>query len=528
MSEFKDLSLLEKTIEVLKKARDSFDDEDSGRGDNPYGGEVDEDELGEGFREFNPEDEESAGEDWLKENDPAFGKDNYEDYDDGDDDEAHRAEADAEGSDIGLDPQEADAGDEEAEQPGAEVDSVEEAAPSGGSPAQPEIKAEDAPQEVKGKQGRFRQPSKEEIVSMRGHTRPWEQRARDMTRLQADPSKNPVLHQYGNIIEARNTAHADRKTAYNKLVNSDDYKNADPVAQMDMDDNFEKQWKTSNPEHLSGALKSHGEAHTKGKSAKDMHASAKDAQIRHILSGGAQPEESMSLEEGLQHAGGTKGDEGTTGSVTQDKASSFAHGNKEFINNYAKEYANKASKVKNPEEMMDFNDNSRKDISRILGPGAAKDPKVEAFFSHYYPLIGMSAHKVVNKLGMDKNSPEADMSMLHEAGMHGLMQAINDYDHDHPSGASFSTHAGNKIKGLMQTALRSQDQIPQEVRQAQKKFSAQKAPEVAASAAPKVDIHKMVATSPHPAAPDMHDRLKRVTTQRQVQGIKKPTGGDNV
>jgi hypothetical protein len=66
------------------------------------------------------------------------------------------------------------------------------------------------------------------------------------------------------------------------------------------------------------------------------------------------------------------------------------------------------------------------------------------------------------------------------------------------------------------TAMRGQDAIPTELRQAQKKFAAAKAPAV-------------IKQSGHPGASDMMDRLQRINTSRETQQAKKiskpPTGG---
>ena len=142
----------------------------------------------------------------------------------------------------------------------------------------------------------------------------------------------------------------------------------------------------------------------------------------------------------------------------------------------------------------------------------------------------MSARRVVNKLGLDPKSSDTDMSMLHEAGMHGLMQSINDYDHDHPSGASFASHAGNKVRGLMHTALRNQDQIPHEVRQAQKKFAAgqnvpkQAESQVSVPSALKPSAAAALLNEPrYSKGADASDRHTRIKTAQATHGIK-PTG----
>lgn len=501
---------IDELVNVLEKARqklsDEYDPNDAAYDDS-------DNDLDEGFREFDPDDEESAGSDWLKENDPEQGRDEYDEYGDDEDEDAHQR---AISEDLGDVEQEAEGG----EVPGLQVPASAESKAAG--VGAPQAKAEGE----KVKRSRFEQPSREDLMAMRAYTRPWEQRAREAAALKADPSKNPELARHGNIIEARNQAHGDRNAAYRQLTSSDDYKNADPITQMEMDDKFENDWKSQNPEHLKNALSSHHEAHEKGKGNKDLHAAGKDAAIRNVLSGGGHGGEGYSLEEGMQHAGGTKGEEGTQATIKQDPASSFAMGNQDFIKQYAKDYANKNKKVGNIDDMMQHDEGSKRDIARILGEGPNKDPKFEKFFAHYHPLIGMNAHKTLSTLGLDHKNPDIDMSMLHEAGMHGLIQAMNDYDHDNAGKASFATHAGNKIRGLQMTAMRNQDQIPTEIRQAQKKFASQGA----APQAPKVDLHSMIGSTGHASAPDMQDRLKRVGAQRSAQAVKirkapKPEGG---
>ncbi len=505
---------IEEVINVLKKARQKLSDEYD---PNDMGSD-DEDDLGEGFREFDPDDEESAGDDWLKENDPEY-KGEYDEYGDDEDEDAHQK---AISEDLGdyetEDGEPADLQESGMQVPGKAASSSSKAS----AQASPQAQA----QGEKVKRSRFEQPSREDLMALRQYTRPWEQRAREAQALKADPSKNPELARHGNIIEARNQAHGDRNAAYRQFTSSDEYKNADPVTQMEMDDQFENDWKAKNPEHLKNALSAHHEAHEKGKGNRDIHAANKDAAIRNVISGGGHGGEGYSLEEGMQHAGGVKGEEGTQATIKQDPASSFAMGNQDFIKQYGQDYNKKAKKVGNIDDMMQHDEGSKRDISRILGEGPNKDPKFEKFFSHYHPLIGMNAHKTLAQLGLDPKHPDVDMSMLHEAGMHGLIQAMNDYDHDNPSKASFATHAANKIRGLQMTAMRNQDQIPTEVRQAQKQFASK----AQAPQGPKVDLHSMIGSSGHAAAPDIQDRLKRVGAQRAAQAVKirkapKPEGG---
>jgi len=521
MSEFKvtkseDVEALEA---VLLKARRRLSDEAEDPDDK------EENLEDQGYREFDPDEGDDADK-WLQENDPQKeGEENedepgYNEYGPDEDEESHQREPE-----LGEEP------DSEPEEPSSEPAPEAEAPGTEGSPGsgakggsnQEQAQEEEPTQEEVRGSSRFPQPSKEEIAEMRQYTRPWEQRARDKTRLEAEPAKNPVLHHEGKMVEARNTAHKQYQDAYSAMQSSPDYQNADPISQMEMDNKFESDFHKQNPEYLSNAAKLHSEAHKQGLGAKDVHAAAKDEAIRHVLTGGAQGDTGMSTEEALQHAGGTKGDEGTVGSMTQDPSSSFAHGNKAFLEQYAKDYANKAKKPKDVNEMMNYDEGSKRDVQRVLGEHPAlKDPakkaKVDAFFQKYHPLIGMSAQKVLNKLGLDQKRGDVDLGMLHEAGMHGLMQSINDYDHDHPSKAAFATHASNKIRGLQQTAMRSQDQIPQELRTGAKKFNQQGAAPVS-----RPDIKGLV--SKHP--PDVADRMKRIDTFKAIKTPKVPTGENN-
>lgn len=376
------------------------------------------------------------------------------------------------------------------------------------------------------------QPSREELAQMREYTRPWEQRARDKTKLEAEPSVNPGKHHQGRLVEARNTSHADRQKAYDAFSQSPDFQNADPITQMEMESKFHDDWHKQNPEHLSNALAAHADAHKKGSQAAQVYNQAKDEKIRHIASGGAQPG-SMSVEEGMQHVGGSRDDDDSAPSgIQQDKGAAFANGNQDFIQQYMKNYDKKAKNYSDVSDMDQYDPETRKDVSSVLGdPPAFKDPakkrQFDQFVSKYHPLIGKAARQVLSKLGLtDKaNSGQIDPGMLHEAGTHALFQAINDYNHDHPSKAKFTTHLNRKMHGLMQSALKAHDEIPSALRSGAKKFDQAKRNENAADV--KHTNKEGVTTTIKPSAPkktsaeiaaahhpDIQDRLKRVAAAR--------------
>jgi hypothetical protein len=493
VNKFKDLKALEA---LLLKARRHLSDEAPEEEEDVAPEEV-------GMREFDPDAESDDADKWLAENDPESGAKEPEEYD---------PEAEREKADFLDDP----------EYEEYEPDEDEEAHQK--EPEEPTQPSSEGRFPQPSSEGRFPQPSREEIGEMRQYTRPWEQRARNKAALEAKPVDNPILYRQGQLVESGANAYKDRQEAYAAHKASSAYKNASPIQRIKLDAQFKKEWNEQHPEHAINAVRSHSAAHEAGKKAKTLYEAAKADKMRHALTGGAQAEMPMSTEEAYQHVGGSKGEEGTTGSTVQDPSSAFAAGNKEFVADYLKNHAHKLKKPENVEGMMNYDEDSKKDVQRILGehPGL-KDPankaRVDQFFQKYHPLIGMSAKKVMNKLGLEQNKGDLDLGMLHEAGMHGLMQAINDYNHDHPGKASFATHAGNKIRGLQQTAMRAQDQVPQELRTGAKKFNQGHV------SPPAVLDHKSIIAR-HP--PDVQDRLKRVDALKATAPkVQKLEGGGN-
>jgi len=378
------------------------------------------------------------------------------------------------------------------------------------------------------------QPTPEELTQMREYTRPWASRARDKARLEAEAHVNPVQHHQGRLIEARNLSHADRQKAYNAFSQSPDFQNADPITQMEMESKFHDDWNKQNPQHLMNALSSHHEAHKKGSQALSRFNQMKDEKLRHIASGGAQPG-AMSVEEGIQHVGGGREDEDSAPSgIQQDKSAQFASGHQEFVQEYMKNYNKKGKKFSEAADWDAPEQETRADVNTVLGDhptlqDPAKKRAVDQFVARYHPQIGKAARHVLGKLGLSEKAKrgEIDAGVLHEAGMHALFQAINDYDHNHASKAKFTTHLANKMRGLMQTALKGQDEIPTTMRAGAKQFEAQRRAE---NAAPIKHTNKEgVTTIINPAAnipkksvaeivqqhhPDIQDRFKRVTAVR--------------
>lgn len=505
------VSSLQELESLLEKARRRLSDEQSDPNDDN-----EDPSASEGMREFDPDEESSDADAWLQENDPQKKKEDdygYDEYSENEDEASHQQD---EGSD---------------EQPRVQDKVRPKDMPQAGSsssgrsvPQASRSSEEAAPssqeEEIAPTGKRFQQPSREDIAEMRQYTRPWESRARDTQRLTAEAHKNPVLHHEGQVVEARNLAHGDKQKAYSDFQSSPEYKNADPISQMEMDSKFHEDYHKNNPDYLNNAVRMHERAHLQGLKGHEAHAGSKEEDIKHIRTGGAQAEAPMSMEEALQHAGGAKGEEGTVGSTTQDPAAAFAAANPKFLQEKGGEYESKAAGRKKTygdlasqysKKVGEMPEYDRAEVHKVLGDHPAlKDPqkkaKVDKFFEEHHPLIGMSASKVINKLGLDRSRGNIDMGALHEAGMHGLFQAINDYEHDNTSKASFATHAGNKIRGLMQTALRNQDQKPQSL----------------VSGAKKYNVQQMIAK--HPT--EVGDRYKRIQAAKSATPkVPKPEGG---
>lgn len=419
------------------------------------------------------EDDEAAA--WLRENDPSIASAEEEDYD------------------------------EESEEPQEEREVVPELSPSPApAPARRRMVEDATPppnrrvvdSAIDPRHEDALQPTREELLEMREYTRPWHAQARDRAHLSAEAHVNPIKHHQGRIIEARNLSAADRQRAYEEFISSPEYQNADPVTQWDMDAKFHEDWANKNANYFHDVIRAHADAHKKGLVARELFERNKDEKIRHIAGGGRQSDENIaSLEEGIQHAGGSREDEDSapTG-ITYDKSAQFAAGNEEFVRDYLEGYEKRKKRFSSDVDLDSFNDENRADIGTVLGNHAvlsdpAKKKKVDNFIQRYHPMIVKAARRVLGKLGLSGDGDAAlarggavtgensvDVGLLYEAGMHALFQAINDYDHDHVKQAKFTTHFNRKMDGLMRTALKTlQEDIPEDMKIKAKKFNQQRA-----------------------------------------------------
>jgi RNA polymerase sigma factor for flagellar operon FliA len=83
--------------------------------------------------------------------------------------------------------------------------------------------------------------------------------------------------------------------------------------------------------------------------------------------------------------------------------------------------------------------------------------------SEHAPLVKRLAHQLKAKL-----PPSVEVDDLIQAGMIGLLDAVNRYEDNH--GAQFETYAVQRIRGAMLDELRSSDWLPRSMRQNMRKI----------------------------------------------------------
>lgn len=81
----------------------------------------------------------------------------------------------------------------------------------------------------------------------------------------------------------------------------------------------------------------------------------------------------------------------------------------------------------------------------------------------HVPLVKRLAHQMKAKL-----PPSVEVDDLIQAGMIGLLDAVNRYEETH--GAQFETYAVQRIRGAMLDELRSSDWLPRSIRQNMRKI----------------------------------------------------------
>jgi RNA polymerase sigma factor for flagellar operon FliA len=92
-------------------------------------------------------------------------------------------------------------------------------------------------------------------------------------------------------------------------------------------------------------------------------------------------------------------------------------------------------------------------------------PDRNALLAQHAPLVKKLAHLMRAKL-----PSSVDVDDLIQAGMIGLLDAVNRYEDTH--GAQFETYAVQRIRGAMLDELRSSDWMPRNMRQTMRKIEA--------------------------------------------------------
>jgi len=87
----------------------------------------------------------------------------------------------------------------------------------------------------------------------------------------------------------------------------------------------------------------------------------------------------------------------------------------------------------------------------------------EHLLEQHAPLVKRLAHHMKAKLPAN-----VEVDDLVQAGMIGLLDAVNRYEDEH--GAQFETYAVLRIRGAMLDELRSSDWLPRSVRQNMRKI----------------------------------------------------------
>jgi len=371
------------------------------------------------------------------------------------------------------------------------------------------------------------EPTPEQLNALRVHTIPQEMRTRQRAAMEADATTNPEQFHHGSVVAAALDHYKGHNDAYGELVSSPQYKNAPLAEKMKMDRQFAENWRKDNPSHALEGMRNAIKGHERGLEGKQFYRQSKAADIRNILEGGALGSglETVSGREGIQQAGGIEDDMGPTGvSTDRDQITSFAINNPEFVNKLREKYD-----VKNlpSAEELEYQRGAFKgsgDIRRLLGKEPAMDQQVNNFFNHYSPLIDSAKRKTISYLKsqnvpITEDSIEADV--LTEVGMHGLIQAINDYKHDNPEGKKFKNWASTKIGGLMRTAMQQFNKIPPEVRKMKAKHDEEikmkgVAPSVKAPEQKSPDLKSL---------PSSLQSLFKPKTEEQAPIVKQPESG---
>lgn len=354
----------------------------------------------------------------------------------------------------------------------------------------------------------------ERLSSLKEVSRHWLDHADQVRKQTANARLNPHLFAEGHRIAAHNAAHEDFHSAHRALQEKPEYKDASEAGKMRMERDLKKEWAAKG--HTKNAVDAVAEAHKMHGAAADLHAKEKAARDMHLKQGGASAAgDTYSSAEAAQHVGAAQDEDGGYAtSIEKDPTASMAQRHSTRLHQIPDQ------KITAEDEEAQLANPEMKTIKHPVLDDPNNKKLINDFVKDFHPLIERTAHRARSQ-AMASGIPESklDMSDLHEAGLHGLMQAVRDYNPE--LGHSFKSHAGSKMHGLMQSRIASQDTMNRDTRA---KLTAQekgiipeaKPVEAPAPAAPKVASHEVIAGSGHPNATDMGDRLKRISAQKVI------------
>lgn len=158
----------------------------------------------------------------------------------------------------------------------------------------------------------------------------WLEEADKQEKLKADPEKNTVKRQAGQLQQAHEKSTANFSKDYNNFLNSDEVKALKGKDRHQAVNKWKTDWKTANPEHdesLADVSNTHQQfAYNQGQAKEETK-----NKIQDMMGGKAMPTE-MSDQEAMQHLGGGKTEDGGyTGQIMQDPTAGFAQRNPQLL-----------------------------------------------------------------------------------------------------------------------------------------------------------------------------------------------------
>ena len=318
------------------------------------------------------------------------------------------------------------------------------------------------------KRSRFEEMTPERLSVLRPLAGHWLDHYDKIRMRDASAKNNPLLYAEGHRQAASEMAHRDHENELKRFQNSDEFKALPKMAQLKAIVDFKKKFLASNPNFHQKALDAINDTQQIKDNAVNLANKEKQMKEAEIIHGGAamMPPTGMSAEEAAQHVGGEKDEEGYSANITSDPRTTFAAGNKNFLNLVAGDKEARGSRVISPQEISDVEDMPAHNAFIDQHPVLKKPENrkhINDFFSEYMPLININASKVIkNKTAAGLPEDKMDKDDLNIAGMHGLMQAALTYDPD--VGASFPTHASRKIAGAMNSKISGQDFLTRQLR----------------------------------------------------------------